>query len=155
MHITTRRGRHYQSYSMSQRNLTPEILRGRNLLWATAKQQQWDDSRSGLPSDLVVQTWEPGRALGALSWSLQMLSFISHWPPQHSFPRLLQDWGRSEILCSFHVSFWNRRFSLKRDLLPLECQDKKTFSNFPWKLQNTHQHPGSKYSRSPAASPSE
>lgn len=44
---------------------------------------------------------------------------------------------------------------MKKDLLPLECQDKKTFSNFPWKLQNTHQHPGSKHSRSPAAGPSE
>lgn len=83
-------------------------------------------------------------------------SVSSHRPPQHSFPRLLQDWGRSEILCSFRLFLKLSSFSLKRDLLPLECQDKKTFSNFPWKLRET---PISTQDlslvSSPAASPSE
>lgn len=38
-------------------------------------------------------------------------------------------------LCSSHVSFWDKLLSLKKDLLPSECQDKKTFSDFPCKLQ--------------------
>lgn len=57
----------------------------------------------GLPSDLALQTWEAGSAVGAPSWSLRMLAFFLPWLPPGSFLFLLQNWGRPVILCSFYV----------------------------------------------------
>lgn len=103
--------------------------------------------------------WSLGRGnqpcCGNPVFALQTPAFCSHRPIPCPFPSLLQNWGRPVIVRSSLVSLWNERLSLKKDLLPLECRDKKTFSNFPWKLQNTHRHPGSEHSPSPAAGPSE
>lgn len=81
-----------------------------------------------------LKSWAANRALchrdveATSAWSL--LSFLTgcHMSVQHQ-----ED--RTRGFMFFPLSFWDKPLSLKKDLLPSECQDKKTFSDFPCKLQ--------------------